>query len=131
MEKDWTGNKATTFAILGASNHCDHEREVNDYYATDPKALQCLFGVEEFSNIIIEPACGQGHLSKEMQKAGKTVFSYDIVDRGFGAVQDFFERKAPYRQGVDIITNPHTQKQLNLRNTELSFCKTAKRWHCF
>lgn len=40
MLKDWTGNSKTTFAILGASNHTDKKREVNDYYATDPKALE-------------------------------------------------------------------------------------------
>lgn len=26
MPKDWKGNKKTTFATLGASNHTDHER---------------------------------------------------------------------------------------------------------
>lgn len=38
--KDWTGNKKSTFVTLGANNHCHHERENNDYYATDPKALE-------------------------------------------------------------------------------------------
>lgn len=27
--KDWTGNKATTFATLGASNHSETERAEN------------------------------------------------------------------------------------------------------
>ena len=34
-EKDWTGNYNSIFKTLGASNHTDKEREVNDYYATD------------------------------------------------------------------------------------------------
>lgn len=42
MEKDWIGNKATTFVQLGASNHSDKEREINDYYATDPNTLLLL-----------------------------------------------------------------------------------------
>lgn len=46
---DWTGNKATTWAVLGASNHVEHERAENDYYATDPKAIPILLSVETFS----------------------------------------------------------------------------------
>ena len=38
--KDWIGNKKTTFVTLGASNHSDKEREINDFYATDPHALE-------------------------------------------------------------------------------------------
>ena len=30
--KDWTGNKKSTFVTLGASNHSEGEREVNDFY---------------------------------------------------------------------------------------------------
>lgn len=37
-QKDWTG-KGSTYRTLGASNHVDHERETNDYYATDPDAI--------------------------------------------------------------------------------------------
>ena len=32
--KDWNGNKKSTYALLGASNHAILEREQNDYYAT-------------------------------------------------------------------------------------------------
>ena len=42
MSKDWIGNKAATFATLAASNHSKGEREVNDYYATEPKAVELL-----------------------------------------------------------------------------------------
>lgn len=40
--KDWTGNQASIFATLGASNHTDKEREMDDYYATDPYAIDVL-----------------------------------------------------------------------------------------
>ena len=36
MGKDWTGNGKSIFTTLGASNHTEKEREINDYYATDP-----------------------------------------------------------------------------------------------
>ena len=38
--KDWSGNSKSAYAVLGASNHSEGEREVDDYYATDPKALE-------------------------------------------------------------------------------------------
>lgn len=42
MGKDWTGNGKSIFTTLGASNHTDKERETNDYYATDPIAIDAL-----------------------------------------------------------------------------------------
>lgn len=39
---DWTGNKNSVFKTLGASNHANDERENNDYYATDPNAIDFL-----------------------------------------------------------------------------------------
>ena len=34
--------------MLGASNHTDKEREINDYYATEPRALELLLEKEKF-----------------------------------------------------------------------------------
>lgn len=42
MGKDWTGNGKSIFTTLGASNHTEKEREINDYYATDPIAVNAL-----------------------------------------------------------------------------------------
>ena len=75
MSKDWTGNKNSVFKPLAASNHALYsEREPNDYYATEPKAIDCLLeGGAELHNDIWEPACGEGHLS-EMKKT--TLFTF-------------------------------------------------------
>ena len=41
MDKDWTGNKQSTFVQLGATSHSrTGERAESDYYATDPDSLQ-------------------------------------------------------------------------------------------
>jgi len=82
------------------------EREENDFYATDPVVISALFEVAEFDRLIWEPACGHGHLSKEMERLGKTVFSTDLVYRGYGAKQplNFLEETATWPG--DIITNP-------------------------
>lgn len=66
--KDWTGNKASVYKTLAASNYSNSEREKNDFYATDPKAIDLLLEKEKFSDLIWEPACGQGHLSKRLEQ---------------------------------------------------------------
>jgi len=38
--------------------------EPNDYYATEPKAVELLLEQEKFLPKIWEPACGEGHISK-------------------------------------------------------------------
>jgi len=84
MSKDWTGNSKSTFASLGASNHSNYERESNDYYATDPKALELLLDEFRFHKNIYECACGEGNLSKVLLERGYNVCSTDLIDRGYG-----------------------------------------------
>lgn len=103
--KDWTGNKKTTFVTLGASNHTDHDRAEHDYYATEPKAIDELLKVETFNGSIWENCCGEGHISKELVKAGHDVVSTDLVDRGYGEGNiDFF--KCNKTLADNIVTNP-------------------------
>ena len=83
-QKDWTGNYDSIYRTIGASNHSEYERQSNDYYATEPRAAELLLEVEKFSPIIWECACGEGHLSKVLEKAGHLVLSTDLVYRGFG-----------------------------------------------
>lgn len=73
-KKDWTGNTRSAHATIGASNYAYEDREENDYYATEPKAAGLLMEVEDFSPYIWECACGEGHLSREFEKAGYFVF---------------------------------------------------------
>lgn len=110
MGKDWTGNTRSAHAILGARNYAQNEREENDYYATEPYAATLLMQVETFSPRIWECACGEGHLAKEFEKAGYHVFSSDLIDRGFGFVQDFLSSETPPLPGFDIVTNPPYSK---------------------
>lgn len=103
MSKDWTGNKKSIFTTLGASNHVDHDRAENDYYATEPRAMKLLLEQESFNNVW-EPACGEGHLSDVLKDAGVLRKSSDLVDRGYGEILDFLGYYGTW-QG-DIITNP-------------------------
>lgn len=101
----------SVFAPLGASNHSTYEREKNDFYATDPKALELLLEIEGFSHFVWECACGKGHLSEVLKKYGHDVKSSDLIDRGYVGtiVQDFFSiTKEDVQKDCarDIITNP-------------------------
>lgn len=68
--KDWTGNKNSIFVCNGINNY-SKERQVDDYYATEPKALELLLEREKFKNNIWECACGGGHLSKVLEYRGR------------------------------------------------------------
>lgn len=116
MSRDWTGNKRSTFVTLGASNHCDYDREMNDFYATDPRSLEMFLtafatdGLHLHENIW-EPACGMGHLSKVLEDLGHNVLSTDLIDRGYGIVNDdtdFLNGKyyTHTKFDGDILTNP-------------------------
>ena len=116
MSKDWTGNKRSTFVTLGASNHSDHDREANDFYSTDPRALEMFLtafaidGLHLHKNVW-EPACGMGHLSKVLEDLGHNVLSTDLIDRGYGIVNDdtdFLNGKyyTHTKFDGDILTNP-------------------------
>ncbi len=106
MPKDWTGNSRSTFTCLGASNHSAHQRADHDYYATDPIALELLAKKINLPRVICEPACGEGHLAKWLTDHGYKVYASDIVDRGYGQVQDFFTMEQLPADCKTILTNP-------------------------
>lgn len=105
--KDWTGNSKAIYSCHGSSNHSEGERQIEDYYATEPKATEILLENETFCPLIWEPACGEGHMSKVLEAAGYNVISTDLVYRGFGDEQplDFLQETIDDFDG-DIITNP-------------------------
>ena len=106
MTKDWTGNNKSAFKQLGASTHCDEEREEHDFYATDPSAIDDLLKYETFDKNIWECAVGQGHLAERLKQYGYTVKCTDLIDRGYIGTEivDFLTEK--YAFDGDIITNP-------------------------
>ena len=99
-------NGESVFRQIGASNHSLTEREKDDYYATEPKAIDMLLTKERPAAKIWECACGEGHLSKRLIEKGYTVYSSDKVDRGYGEVRDFLTQRAMPADGCDILTNP-------------------------
>ena len=104
MAKDWVGGTASTFKTIGASNHCDHERQEHDYYATEPLATRLLCGVECLAPNVWEPACGEGHMAEVLKEYHYEVRATDLVDRGYGEEMDFLTTDEKW--DGDIVTNP-------------------------
>lgn len=107
MNKDWTGDRNSIFKTMGASNHTDKERETHDFYATSPEAIDLLKKKIDLPKQILEPACGSGCLSERLAELGHEVKSCDLIDRGYGDVQDFFKMtEPPFNGDYAIVTNP-------------------------
>lgn len=123
------------FTTMGASNHAKEARQVHDYYATEPKAVELLLELEDIKPLVLEPCCGEGHISKTLVNAGHKVISTDLIDRGYGVggvdIYDYHnENGVLYYKSLiatdedfDIVTNPPyryandmTEHMLNLLN---------------
>lgn len=121
------GNSKTLGATLGASNHSDTVRADNDYYSTDPRAIDYLLKYETFNENIWECACGSGKLSERLKENGFNVKSTDLIYRGYGEKEsvDFLQQKEAF--DGDIITNPPYNKALDFvqKALELSNRKVA------
>lgn len=90
-------------SIGGVNAVGSDKRERDDYYATEPKAVELLLDLEKFDSNILEPCCGEGHMSEVLKSAGYNVTSSDLIDRGYGEVKSLFDYE--HFDG-DIITNP-------------------------
>lgn len=99
------GNSRSVHSTLGARNYAHEERETDDYYATDPRALELLLKQEQFAPNVWECACGAGHLAEVLVRHGYNVRATDLRDRGYGTSGvDFLKMDKPY--DGDIVTNP-------------------------
>lgn len=95
------------YLMIGASNHTNKERQTEDYYATDPVAIDGLKKVFDIPQNVWECACGEGHLSKRLEELGHKVESTDLIDRGFGiGGVDFLKCEKRTSECECILTNP-------------------------
>lgn len=99
-------NKKSIYKMLGASNHTEEERQKEDYYATDPIAVELLLDLETFNKDVWECACGEKHMSNVLEKRGFNVRSSDIIKRCDDIEEYDFLKKENIEWNGDIITNP-------------------------
>lgn len=92
-------------AMLGTSKY---PRRKGDFYATPDWCTEVLLRHFTPAGTIWEPACGEGHMSRVIERKGYFVFSTTLYDQGCGHERDwdFFERKQPPPGVYSIITNP-------------------------
>lgn len=95
-----------------AGGNSSSVREENDFYATNPETLK-LFLYEfwkdnTFEGDILEPACGQGHISKTIKELlpNFNIISTDLIDRGYGQGGIDFLAHDYGRTFGTVITNP-------------------------
>lgn len=84
-------------------------REENDFYPTDPRATIEILNREFLNGTILEPACGDGAISKILKQyyPDTSVYSSDLIDRGYGDETgiDFLQANYTNKWG-NVITNP-------------------------
>ena len=97
-------------------------RQLNNFYATHPSCTADILREEEFHKDVLEPFCGVGSMSEVIRQNGHNVLSYDIVDRGYGLVGDFYQVDFPRRK-YDIITNPPYDNVIDVVLRCLDICK--------
>jgi ParB-like chromosome segregation protein Spo0J len=79
-------------------------RQPDSYYRTPTDSTRLLLRVEKFGWIILEPACGDGAISRVLEDHGYVVISRDLHNRGYGdSGHDFL--KATSLPAEDIVTN--------------------------
>ena len=97
--------------LVGASAHALTSRQPNDYYATDPSALQGLRTAMARDGLALcknvwEPACGEGNLSIFLISQGYEVFATDLIDYNGNHTFDFLSEGDNIKWCGDILTNP-------------------------
>ena len=104
-------NKVLSGGQLAGGNSTS-KREENDFYATNPETLK-LFLYEfwkdnSFEGDILEPACGQGHISQTLREMlpNFNIISTDLIDRGYGQGGVNFLTHDYGRTFNTVITNP-------------------------
>jgi len=90
-------------SIVGSSR-LNGKRQKNDFYPTPSYAVEELLKKEKFVGNIWECACGEGDISDVLLNNGCSVYSSDLIYRGYGdGGVDFLKQKELYS---NIITNP-------------------------
>lgn len=98
--------KISAFICNGTRTYAKEEREINDYYATQPKATELLLKLRKFEPNIWECCYGEGHIGDILENNKYKVYKTDIIERSrkLDNIVDFLQYNGIYNG--DIITNP-------------------------
>lgn len=128
------GFRANVYSQIGASNHVAGPRQDDDFYATDPAAVEVL--VKKLRELkiavpptIIETSVGAGHIAHVFERYGREVEGYDIVDRGYPGtiIQDFLSlSKLRCKTEKMFVQNPPYKQALDFIKRSLDFCLSGE-----
>lgn len=108
--------KISPFTSLGASNHSNKERQIDDFYSSPSIAIEELnkklikYNIN-LGSTIVEPGVGSGGILKPLKEIhpNKNYIGFDIVDRGYPntIVQDFLgvTREQINSDNISIVAN--------------------------
>ena len=110
-QKDWKGNNIALFSCNTCNSHSKETRQIFDFYATDPLAIEWLMKLEPQISNVWECFVGTGNLAEPLRREGKLRAISDIVDRGYypenimtSYGKDFFQMTKIWKG--DIVSNP-------------------------
>lgn len=103
-----------------------NKKSGHDFYSTPLWATKALMERERFVGRVLEPACGNGSMSKVIEEYN-SVDSFDINDWGYGTTKvNFLEHE--WNNIDNIITNPpfiiaseFLLKSLSITNKKVAF----------
>lgn len=97
-----------TTGINLANSSKKNKRTDADFYPTPYEVTVALLNKLQLNSTtrIWEPACGEGHMVKEIKAAGYSVESTDLFDRGYGEHGIDFTKQTDNRECQWMITNP-------------------------
>lgn len=119
-----------------AGGNATNGRQDDDFYPTPGNVTQALLTVETFPGPVLEPACGDGSMVRELEAAGYRVIASDINPRGVGKTIDFLGLKGRLAANVSIVTNPpftlavsFIEKAMELGASKLCLVLKSTFWH--
>ena len=124
MSKEWKGNKNSAHAAIAAHNgKGKSDRQEDDFYATDPKAIEALVNAPTIYGriawkyleyckddyFIWECAAGNGNLYNWLKEHGYNVIASDIKFRGAqGVIEGLdFLKTYPYNKFEGAAAHPN------------------------
>ena len=96
-------NKNTQALSIVGSSLKNGKRQEDEFYPTPRYAVEELLKREVFNGLVWECACGEGDISEVLLEHGHIVRSTDLVDRGYGEIENFLTSSF---RCENIITNP-------------------------
>jgi hypothetical protein len=94
--------------MIGGASEA-HKRREADFYPTPTEVTEALLRVfpKYFSNTVVwEPACGDGAISRVLERSNNKVISTDLNDQGYGKPNVNFLTAPLPANAKAIVTNP-------------------------